>query len=142
MGVSESGEQLQRLIDVAHFYCQRWRLKANVSKSAVMTLGKGVVEGNKKWGCHKNTSTLQARILCVYVGPSNFCPSLHFSPESVISLQSHHPRFASTIRGFLCGAWIHSLHNKILGWSNPKFAHNLHTKYTFFDFEGPIVYFL
>ena len=40
VGVSESGEQLQRVIDVVHSYCRKWRLKANVSKSAVMTFGK------------------------------------------------------------------------------------------------------
>ena len=47
MGVSESGELLQRVIDVVHSYCRKWRLKANVSKSAVMT---GSVEGSWKWG--------------------------------------------------------------------------------------------
>ena len=50
VGVSESGEQLQRVIDVVHSYCRKWRLKANVSKSAVMTFGKGSVEGSWKWG--------------------------------------------------------------------------------------------
>ena len=35
VGVSESGEQLQRVIDVVHSYCRKWRLKANVSKSSV-----------------------------------------------------------------------------------------------------------
>ena len=30
MGVSESEEQLQRVIDVVHSYCRKWRLKANV----------------------------------------------------------------------------------------------------------------
>ena len=48
VGVSESGEQLQRVIDVVHSYCRKWRLKANVSKSAVMTFGKGSVEGSCK----------------------------------------------------------------------------------------------
>ena len=33
--VSESGEQLKRVIDVVHSYCSKWRLKANVSESAV-----------------------------------------------------------------------------------------------------------
>ena len=28
VGVSESGEQLQRVIDVVHSYCRKWRLKA------------------------------------------------------------------------------------------------------------------
>ena len=34
VGVSDSGEELQKLIDVVHAYCSKWRLKANVSKSA------------------------------------------------------------------------------------------------------------
>ena len=48
VGVSESGEQLQRVRDVVNSYCRKWRLKANVSKSAVMTFGKGSVEGSWK----------------------------------------------------------------------------------------------
>ena len=36
VGVSESRESLQKLIDVVYGYCNRWRLKANVGKSAVM----------------------------------------------------------------------------------------------------------
>ena len=49
VGVIESGEQLQRVIDVVHSYCRKWRLKANVSKSAVMTFEKGSVEFSWKW---------------------------------------------------------------------------------------------
>ena len=33
VGVSESGGQLQRVIDVVHSYCRKWRLKANVSNN-------------------------------------------------------------------------------------------------------------
>ena len=29
-------EQLEKLIDVVYKYCNKWRLKANVTKSAVM----------------------------------------------------------------------------------------------------------
>ena len=36
VGVSDSKESLQKRIDVVHGYCNKWRLKANVSKSAVM----------------------------------------------------------------------------------------------------------
>ena len=36
VGVSDSKESLQKIIDVVHGYCNKWRLKANVSKSAVM----------------------------------------------------------------------------------------------------------
>ena len=38
VGVSESKESLQKLIDVVHGYCNKWRLNANVSKSAVMEI--------------------------------------------------------------------------------------------------------
>ena len=33
VGVSESGKELQRVIDVVHSYCRKWRLKANVSSN-------------------------------------------------------------------------------------------------------------
>ena len=36
VGVSDSRESLQKLIDVVHRYCSKWRLKANVSKNVVM----------------------------------------------------------------------------------------------------------
>ena len=53
VGVSDSKESLQKLIDVVHGYCNKWRLKANVSKSAVMVFSKNSVEGGWKWGEHK-----------------------------------------------------------------------------------------
>ena len=64
VGVSESGEQLQRVIDVVHSYCRKWRLKANVSKSTVMTFGKGSVEGSWKWG----EQDLPRVSKCTYLG--------------------------------------------------------------------------
>ena len=39
VGVSNSEEELQRLINVAHAYCCKWRLKANVSKSQGVSRG-------------------------------------------------------------------------------------------------------
>ena len=60
VGVSDSGEELQKLIDVVHAYCCKWRLKANVSKSAVMVFATDTVEGDWKWGrtaCLKFVST-------------------------------------------------------------------------------------
>ena len=36
VGDSDSKESLQKLIDVVYSYCSKWRLRANVSKSAVM----------------------------------------------------------------------------------------------------------
>ena len=40
VGVSDSKENLQKLIDVVHRFCNRWRLRANVSKSAVMVFSR------------------------------------------------------------------------------------------------------
>ena len=39
VGVSDSKESLQKLMDG---YCYKWRLKANVSKSAVMVFSKSL----------------------------------------------------------------------------------------------------
>ena len=50
VGVNDSKEQLQKLIDVVYSYCSKWRLKPNVTKSAVMVFSKEVVEGTWKWG--------------------------------------------------------------------------------------------
>ena len=36
------------LVDVVNRYCNKWRLKANVSKSAVMVFSKNSVEGGWK----------------------------------------------------------------------------------------------
>ena len=47
VGVSDSGEQLQKHIDVVHAYCCKWSLKANVSKSA---FARDAVKGDWKWG--------------------------------------------------------------------------------------------
>jgi hypothetical protein len=52
VGVSESKDQLQKFIDVVHAYCRKWRLKANVSKSAVMVFARESVDGAWKWGEH------------------------------------------------------------------------------------------
>ena len=52
-GVSDSRESLQKLIDVVHGYCNKWRLKANGSQSAVMVFSKNPVESEWKWGDHK-----------------------------------------------------------------------------------------
>ena len=51
VGVSKSKESLQKLIDVVHGYCNKWRLKAIVSKSAVMV--KFCRRDGWKWGEHK-----------------------------------------------------------------------------------------
>ena len=50
VGVCNSAENLQSLIDTVHGYCSRWRLRANVSKSVVMVFSKASVSGEWKWG--------------------------------------------------------------------------------------------
>ena len=50
VGVTESEGKLQELINVVHAYCRKWRLKANVSKSAVMVFARDPVVGKWKWG--------------------------------------------------------------------------------------------
>ena len=52
VGVSDSKESLQKLIYVVYIYCSKWRLRANVSKSAVMVFSKDAVNGCWKWGEH------------------------------------------------------------------------------------------
>ena len=53
VGVSDSKESLQKLIDVVHRFCNRWRLRANISKSAVMVFSRNMVEGDWMWGKQK-----------------------------------------------------------------------------------------
>ena len=50
VGISDSKESLQKLLDVVYSYCSKWRLRANVSKSAVMVFSKGAENGCWKWG--------------------------------------------------------------------------------------------
>ena len=52
VGVSDSKESLQKLIDVVYSYCSKWRLRANLIKSAVMVFSKDAVNGCWKWGEH------------------------------------------------------------------------------------------
>ena len=52
VGMSDSRENLQQLIDVVHKFCNRWRLKASVSKCAVVVFSKSKVPGNWTLGEH------------------------------------------------------------------------------------------
>ena len=46
VGISDSKESLQKLLDVVYYsYHSKWRLRANVSKSAVMVFSKDAVNG-------------------------------------------------------------------------------------------------
>ena len=40
---SDSKESLQKLLDVVYSYCSKWRLRANVSKCAVMVFSNDAV---------------------------------------------------------------------------------------------------
>ena len=44
VGISDSKESLQKVIDVVYSYCSKWRLRANVIKSAVMVFSKDTVK--------------------------------------------------------------------------------------------------
>ena len=50
VGISDSKESLRMLLDVVYSYCSKWRLRANMSKSAVMVFSKDAVNGCWKWG--------------------------------------------------------------------------------------------
>ena len=64
VGVSDSKGSLQKLKDVVYSYCSKRRLRANVSKSAVMVFSKDAVNGCWKWGEH----TLPKESCCSYLG--------------------------------------------------------------------------
>ena len=52
VGVSESRESLEKLIDVLYRHCDRWRLKANVGiRVSMMVFSKYKVEG--RWKCEE-----------------------------------------------------------------------------------------
>ena len=50
VGISDSKESLQKLLDVVYSYCSKWRLRANLSKSAVMVFSKDAENECWKWG--------------------------------------------------------------------------------------------
>ena len=45
VGISDSNENWQKLLDVVYSYCSKWILRANVSKSAGMVFSKDAVSG-------------------------------------------------------------------------------------------------
>ena len=63
VGVSNSEEELQRLINVAHAYCCKWRLKANVSKSAVVVFCQGVSRGILELGRTSSPNIIKVHLL-------------------------------------------------------------------------------
>ena len=68
VGVSNSEEELQRLINVAHAYCCKWRLKANVSKSAVVVFARELSRGILELGRTSSPKIIEVYLLrcCFY----------------------------------------------------------------------------
>ena len=64
VGITESSENLQQLIDIIHEFCSKWRLRANVNKSAVLVFGTDKVKGKWNWGDY----VLQIVSNCTYLG--------------------------------------------------------------------------
>ena len=50
---------------VVRGYCNKWRLKANVCKSAVMVFSRKSVEGERKWGEHALPRVSNYTYLCI-----------------------------------------------------------------------------
>jgi len=44
--------EVENVADVVHKFCNRWRLKANASKCAVVVFSKSKVPGSWTWGEH------------------------------------------------------------------------------------------
>ena len=49
VGLTTNAEDLQKLIDVVQEFCNKWRLKSNIEKSAFMVFSKEVVKGTCTW---------------------------------------------------------------------------------------------
>ena len=52
VGISDSNESLQKLIDVVCRRCSKRRLETDVRKSRVTVFSKDAVNGCRKWGEH------------------------------------------------------------------------------------------
>ena len=52
VSITEFSENLQKLIDIIYEFCSKWRLRANVNKSAVLVFGKDKVKGKWNWCDH------------------------------------------------------------------------------------------
>ena len=50
VGITELSENLQQLIDSIYDFCNKWCLRTNVNKSAVLVFGRDKGKGNWKWG--------------------------------------------------------------------------------------------
>ena len=49
VGLTTNAEGLQKLINVVQEFCNKWRLKSNIKKSAAMVFSKEVVKGTCTW---------------------------------------------------------------------------------------------
>ena len=50
---------------MVHNYCNRWRVKANVSKSAVMVFARTQEEGEWMWGEHIYIDCLECVVILI-----------------------------------------------------------------------------
>ncbi len=52
VGLPTNAEDLQTLINIVQGFCNKWRLKSNIKKSAVMVFSKQINTGawTRKWG--------------------------------------------------------------------------------------------
>ena len=69
VGTSDSSENLQKLIDLVHKFCNQWTLKVNVRKCAVVVFSNSKVPGSWTWGEH---TIPQASSYC-YLGIIRWC---------------------------------------------------------------------
>ena len=49
VGLTTNAEDLQTLINIVQVFCNKWRLKSNIKKSAVMVFSKQVNIGACTW---------------------------------------------------------------------------------------------
>ena len=72
VGMSDSSENLQKLIDVVYKLCNRWKLKANETTCAVVVFSKSKVRGGWTWG----EQTIPQASSCFYLGLDLVCGTL------------------------------------------------------------------
>ena len=63
VGLATNAEDLQALINVVQEFCDKWRLKSNIKKSAVVVFSKEVDTGacTWKWGDKDNPEERHSR---------------------------------------------------------------------------------
>ena len=54
VGLAGDKDDLQKLIDVVYAFCKKWRLRANINKSAVMVFSKNIASTSGRWSWGDN----------------------------------------------------------------------------------------